>query len=143
VTERGLSLDGFEPLIGVWETQAMHPEFDGIMSGTTTFEWLEGRRFVVQRARTDHELFPDSITVIGPPESGEGLVAEYFDSRGVRRTYGVTLEDGVLGMWRNDSGFDQRLSANLGHDSFEAQWELARAPGDWKDDLRVMYHRRD
>ena len=39
---------------------------------------------------------------------------EYFDSRGVRRIYGVSLEDGVLRMWRDAPGFDQRFCATLG-----------------------------
>jgi hypothetical protein len=56
---------------------------------------------------------------------------EYFDSRGVRGTYGVSLEDGVLRIWRDDPTFAQRFSATLGHESFEGQWQLARTPGDW------------
>ena len=28
---------------------------------------------------------------------------EYFDSRGVRRTYGASFEDGVLRFWRDDA----------------------------------------
>jgi hypothetical protein len=42
---------------------------------------------------------------------------EYFDSRGVRRTYGISLEAGVLRWWRN-------------------------FPGDWQDDLRATDRRR-
>jgi hypothetical protein len=75
--------------------------------------------------------------------TGDGLVMEYFDSRGVRRTYGVSLDDGVLRMWRDHPGFDQRFSATLGPDAFEGQWQLARMPGDWQDDLKVIYRRRD
>ncbi len=41
---------------------------------------------------------------------------EHLDSRGVRRTYGVSLEDGVLRIWREHAGFDQRFSAELGPD---------------------------
>jgi hypothetical protein len=67
---------------------------------------------------------------------------EYFDSRGVRRTYGVSLEDGVLRIWRDDPTFAQRFSATLGQDAFEGLWQLAETPGDWKDDLRVTYRRR-
>jgi hypothetical protein len=66
---------------------------------------------------------------------------EYFDSRGVRRTYGVSLENGVLRMWRDDPTFAQRFSATLGSDSFEGRWQLARTPGDWRDDLNVSYRR--
>ena len=43
-----------------------------------------------------------------------------FDSRGVRRTYRVSLDDGVLRFWRDAPGFDQRYSATLGRESFRA-----------------------
>jgi hypothetical protein len=67
---------------------------------------------------------------------------EYFDSRGVRRTYGISLDHGLLRIWRDASGFAQRFSATLGHDPFEGRWQLARIPGDWQDDLKVTYRRR-
>ena len=66
---------------------------------------------------------------------------EYFDSRGVRRTYGVSLSDGVLRMWREHPGFDQRFSATLGPDTFEGQSQVAETPGVWRDDLKVIYRR--
>jgi hypothetical protein len=108
MTDRDPLLAPFEALIGTWSTEAKHRLVDNVVLGTATFEWLEGGHFVVLRSHNDHELFPDAISVIGRPESGEGLVLEYFDSRGVRRTYGVSLEDGVLRWWRNQPGFDQR-----------------------------------
>ena len=76
------------------------------------------------------------------PETGDGLVVEYFDSRGVRRTYGVSLEDGLLRMWREHPGFEQRFSAVLGPDAFDGQWQLAETLGEWRDDLKVTYRRR-
>jgi hypothetical protein len=96
--------------------------------GSITFEWLDGGRFVVVRSHNDHDLFPDAISVIGAPETGDGL---------------VSLDDGVWRMWRDAAGFDQRFSATLGHDSFEGLFELATTPGDWKDDLKVTYRRVD
>jgi hypothetical protein len=66
---------------------------------------------------------------------------EYFDSRGVRRSYGISLDDGVLRIWRDDPAFAQRFSATIGRDSFEGVWQLARTPGDWQDDLKVSYRR--
>jgi hypothetical protein len=68
---------------------------------------------------------------------------EYFDSRGVRRTYFVSLEDGVWRIWRNQPGFDQRFSATLGDDSFEGLFQLAETPGEWQDDMKVTYRRLD
>ena len=143
MSERDSALVGFDALIGTWDTEARHRLMDDeVIRGSATFEWLEGGHFVVLRDRHDHPLFPDSISVIGRPEEGEGLVMEYFDSRGVRRTYGISLEDGLLRIWRDHPGFAQRFSAKLGPDSFEGLWQLARTPGEWKDDLKVSYRRR-
>jgi hypothetical protein len=141
MTERDPALVPFEALIGTWTTEATHPQFDGVVSGSITYEWLEGGRFVVERIHNDHELFPDAICVIGAPEDGDGLVMEYFDSRGVRRTYGISLDDGVLRMWRDHPTFAQRFSATLGPDRFDGLWQVARTPGDWQDDLAATYRR--
>jgi hypothetical protein len=142
MTERDPALEPFDALIGTWATEATHPEFDGVVTGSITFEWLEGGRFLIQRLHNEHELFPDAICVIGAPEAGDGLVMEYFDSRGVRRTYGISFADGVLRIWRDDPTFAQRFAATPAPDSFEGQWQLARTPGDWHDDLKVIYRRR-
>lgn len=136
-------LEPFDALIGTWATEATHPLFDEVVPGSTTFAWLEGGRFLIQRSRNEHERFPDSICVIGAPEDGHGMVMEYFDSRGVRRTYGISLDDGTLRAWRDQPGFDQRFSAAIGADAFKGQWQVAQTPGDWQDDLEVTYRRLD
>jgi hypothetical protein len=104
MTDHDPALAPFDALIGTWATEATHPQFDGVVPGSITYEWLEGGHYLIQRSHNDHELFPDAICVIGAPESGEGLVMEYFDSRGVRRTYGVSLDDGALRIWRDPPG---------------------------------------
>ncbi|MEA2311639.1 MAG: hypothetical protein QOE28_1607 [Solirubrobacteraceae bacterium] len=142
MTDRDPALEPFEALIGTWATEGRHPMVDAVVTGTVTYEWLEGGHFVVERSRNDHELFPDAISVIGAPESGDGLVMEYFDSRGVRRTYRASFEGGVYRLWRNALGFDQRLTARVDGDSFESLGEVAEAPGEWRDDLRVAYRRQ-
>src|SRR3954470_4102763 len=133
MTDRDPMLAGFDALIGTWSTEGKHPMVDEVVLGSTTVEWLEGGHFLVLRSRNDHELFPDAISVIGRPESGDGLVLEYFDSRGVRRTYAVSLEDGVLRWWRDHPGFDQRSYAKLVPDVFEFVGQLAETPGEWRD----------
>jgi hypothetical protein len=143
VTDRDPALAPFDELIGSWATEATHPQFDGVVAGSTTFEWLDGGHFLIERSQNDHDLFPDAISVIGAPETGDGLVMEYFDSRGVRRTDCISVDDGVLCIWRDDPTFAQRFSATLRHESFEGQWQLARTPGDWQDDLKLSYRRRD
>jgi hypothetical protein len=136
-----MTLEPFEALIGTWETEATHPMFDQIVPGRVTFEWLEARAFVIERSSNEHPAFPDAIVVIGPPEDGDGIVAEYFDQRGVRRTYGIALEDGVLRQWRDDPEFAQRAEATLHPDEFVLQSQVADTTGDWQDDLRVVYRR--
>ena len=143
MTERDPALEPFDALIGTWATEATHPLVDAVVPGSVTFEWLEGGHFIIQRSHNDHELFPDAICVIGATEAGDGLVMEYFDSRGVRRTYGVSLDGGVLRMSRDAPGFDQRFTATLGHESFEGVSQVAETPGDWRDDQKVTYRRRD
>ena len=143
MTDRDPVLEPFDALIGAWATEATHPLVDAVVPGGVTFEWLEGGHFLIERSHNEHESFPDAIRVIGAPETGDGLVMEYFDSRGVRRTYGVSLEDGVLRFQRDAPGFDQRFSATLAPDTFEGLWRLAETPGDWRDDLKVIYRRRD
>ncbi len=141
--DRHSALAPFDVLAGTWDTTATHPAVDAVVPGSVTFEWLEGRAFLIQRSHQGHPAFPDSFSVIGAPEAGDGLVMEYFDERGVRRTYGVSLEDGVLRLWRDtDPAFAQRFAATLGDDGFEGLWQLARTPGDWHDDLRIGYRRR-
>jgi catechol 2,3-dioxygenase-like lactoylglutathione lyase family enzyme len=96
MSDRDPALEPFDALIGTWATEATHPRVDAVVPGTVTFEWLEGGHFIVQRSHNEHQLFPDAICVIGAPEAGDRLVMEYFDSRGVRRTYGIALGDGVI-----------------------------------------------
>jgi putative intracellular protease/amidase len=142
MTERDPALESFDALIGTWDTEATHPMFEGVVTGSVTYEWLEGGRFVVVHSHNEHEMFPDAISVIGAPEDGDGLVMEYFDSRGVRRTYRTSFDAGVLRVWRDDPEFAQRLEAAVEPDGFVAQYQLARTPGDWQDDLRTVYRRR-
>jgi hypothetical protein len=142
MTDRDLMLSAFDVLIGAWSIEGRHPMVDEVVPGSATFEWLDGERFLIQRTHYDHALFPDAISIIGPPEEGDGLVMEYFDSRGVRRTYQVSLEDGVLRSWRDHPGFDQRAYAKLAPDRFELVGQLAETPGEWRDDLTTTYRRR-
>jgi hypothetical protein len=143
MTDQISVLEPFDSLLGSWATEATHPAFDVVVAGAATFELLEGAQFLLVRSSNEHESFPDFLGVIGAPESGEGLVMEYFDSRGVRRTYRVSLDGGVLRFWRDGSPFDQRFSATLGRNSFQGQWQLAQTSGDWQDDLKVIYRRSE
>ena len=140
--ERHPALNAFDVLIGTWDTEGKHRLVDHPVYGTTTFEWLEGGHFLLVHSHVDHERFPDALTVIGPTADGDALAAEWFDSRGIRRTMATTVEDGVWKMEREQEGFDQRFSARLAADMFEGVAELAETPGNWVVDLTTIFRRR-
>jgi hypothetical protein len=147
-------------LVGTWTTEATHPASPGlVVHGTAEVTWLEGERFLIHRARTDHPQFPDSISIIGimdrdrvedAPANGSKLANEarlcmhYFDSRGVFRIYDMTIDDGVWRLWRNAPGFSQRFTGTFDHagDTVDGRWELCRDDVNWANDLEIIYRRR-
>jgi hypothetical protein len=60
--QRDPTLEPFDALIGTRPPRRTHLLFDGVVSGTITFEWLEDGHFLIQRSHTDHELFTDAVT---------------------------------------------------------------------------------
>jgi hypothetical protein len=59
-------LERFQALIGEWRIEMTHPMVeDTVVRGRATYEWLEGGRFLIQRAVNEHPDFPDSLCVIG------------------------------------------------------------------------------
>src|SRR5690242_8840925 len=121
------ALGHLDRLTGKWVTEATHPALPGLLvHGGVDIRWLEGRRFLLQRAKMEHADFPSSISIIGNIERDrlpaadvsdeDGLAMHYFDSRGVFRSYDVSLEDGVWRVWRRAPGFSQRFMATFAPD---------------------------
>jgi hypothetical protein len=144
-------------LVGAWRTEATHPAVPGVVvHGTVGVEWLEGERFLIHRARTDHPDFPDSISIIGftgqdrvtgasPADEGEEqLRMYYFDSRGVSRVFEVGIDEGSWRFWRNAPGFSQRFTGTWadGGDTIVGLSQLSRDDVHWDDDLAITYRRR-
>jgi hypothetical protein len=51
-------LEPFQALIGEWTIEMTHPMVeDTVVRGRVTYEWLEGGRFLIQRAVNDHPDF--------------------------------------------------------------------------------------
>jgi hypothetical protein len=133
----------FDALVGTWSIEATHPMFPStVVHGVAEFEWLEGERFLLQRSRTDHPEFPDSLIVLGA--DAEGLSMNYFDSRGTHRIYHVSLRDGVWRMWRHSPGFSQRVTGMLSPhgNTIDGLWKVSRDDSTWADDLAVTFRRR-
>src|SRR5215218_8254840 len=95
-------LEPFQALIGEWTIEMTHPMVeDTVVRGRATYEWLEGSRFLIQRAVNEHPDFPDSLSVIGVMEGENDLSMQYFDSRGVHRVYAIGFDGRELTRQRN------------------------------------------
>ena len=153
------ALEPLKRLVGSWTTEITHPELPGVVArGSALIEWLEGERFLIHRASSDHPDFPDSISIIGITDqdrvtgtpgddtevSGPSRIhMHYFDSRGVFRVYEATIDDRAWRLWREAPGFSQRFTgtfADGGH-TIAGRWQLCRDDVHWHDDLEITYRR--
>jgi hypothetical protein len=145
-------LPGWQRFIGRWVTEGAHPLLPGdVIRGHTTFEWLDGQQFVIQRSHYDHQDIPDAIAIIGAiseseagePEAGQQLSLHYYDSRGLYRVYTVSLEGDQWRFWRDDPGFRQRFTGRFSTDgdTITGQGQMARKGAGWEDDLALTYRR--
>jgi hypothetical protein len=135
-------LEPLNALVGAWAIEATHPMVpDTVVQGTADFDWLEGERFLLQRSRTDHADFPDSLIVFGSNE--DGLSMHYFDSRGVHRVYQVSLSGDEWRMWRHSPGFSQTFEGRFSADgnTIAGLWKLSRDDTTWDDDLAITFRR--
>lgn len=107
-----------------------HPMLeDTVVHGRATYAWLEGGRFLIQRAVNEHPDFPDSLSVIGVMEGEDDLSMQYFDSRGVHRIYVIGFDGTELTLERDAPGFAQRVSAKAQRRRVEPRRRLAAEPG--------------
>src|ERR671938_474711 len=133
---RNPAVEQLAPLEGRWRIGAR-------FGGDATFAWIEERAFLVQRWHVDAPAAPDGIAVLGFDEAAGGLVQHYFDSRGVARGYGTSLEDGVWRLWRDAPGFDQRYAGTLSDDgaTIAGAWEKRTDGETWEHDFELVYTR--
>jgi hypothetical protein len=111
----------------------------------TTFEWLPGKCFLIQRWEVDHPDAPDGIAIIGFDQEKTTLVQHYFDSRGVMRIYEMTFADHVWTFTRNPTptDFAQRFTGRFDAtgDTIAGTWEISRDGVEWEDDFGLTYTR--
>jgi hypothetical protein len=138
------------PLVGSWTVEAEFPDLDPpVVRGRATFDWLLGRRFLVQRVEVDHPDAPDSHGVVAPdPDSPGAYRQHYFDARGVVRLYAMTFDGREWTLTRREPDFSpldfaQRFVGLLSEDgdSIEGRWEIADGEGGWRPDFRLTYRR--
>jgi hypothetical protein len=121
------SLERLDVLVGEWEASVPGIEAEG----RTTFEWLEGGGFLIERSTVDRPEFPNGICLMGATGPDGGLQQHYFDSRGVARVYEMTLEDSVCTLFREGPDWPQRYIGELSGDgnTITGCWERGIEPG--------------
>jgi hypothetical protein len=136
-----MNMQALEPLVGDWRVEISHPSQDAPIGGATSFAWLEGGGYLIQRSVTDDPRFPKGIMVIGPTAAGDRIVQHYFDSRGVARIFDISLEDGVLRLWRDDEDFAQRYAGRFSDDAttMTGAFEICRDGTAWVRDFDITY----
>lgn len=133
-------MHALQPLVGEWTIEVPFAP----SRGTLSFQWLKGEEFLVQQWTVPVEEAPDGIAIIGA--DGDAFIQHYFDSRGVHRTYGLSLEGGVLRLWRDAlsaEDFSQRYSGTISGDGtrIDGAWEIAEDGVTWRKDFDITYRR--
>ncbi len=137
-------LQGWDRFIGSWETEGAHPRLPGeAIRGTSTFQWLDGKRFVIWRSHYEHPKIPDGIMIIGITEGR--LSMHYFDQRGVYRVYATSLDQAEW-RYRRDApapDFSQRFTGTFSDDgnTIMGRGQLSKDGSTWEDDLALDYQR--
>ena len=88
------------------------------------------------------------MAIIGFNEGRGSFLQHYFDSRGVARVYGMSLEQGVWRLWRESPDFSpldfaQRYTGTFSDDgaTIAGRWEIAQDGVTWEHDFDLTYLR--
>ena len=114
-------MKSFEPLIGKWHGEGEMP-IEPPVKITVDSKIERLGEFIVMTSVGEPAEVPDTISIIGGAPDGEPQPMHYFDSRGVKRLFMMTLKGST--------------------------WKIWRAPGeDWngpaRPRLQPAFHRRD
>ena len=140
---RPTGLSRLEALVGQWEMETVFALAPPVrVLGRTTFEWLQGGFFLIQRWAIEHPDVPDGAAIISTA-TVETFSQRYFESRGVHRTYEMSLNDGVWRLRTDSPGFAQRFTGSLSEDSatFEGAWEKSQDGSHWEHDFDLTYRK--
>jgi hypothetical protein len=109
--------------------------------GRATFEWLDGRRFLIWRSHYDHPEIPDAIAITGV--TNDQLSMHYFDFRGVYRVYSVSMSPGTWRFSLDAPGFSQRFTGTFSDDgnTITGRGQFSRDGASWEDDLALTYRK--
>ncbi len=137
-------LEALEPFVGQWRMVPSFANASDAPSAFTTFEWLAGKRFLIQRWEVEHPDAPDGIAIIGLDPPKTAYLQHYFDSRGVARLYEMGFSNGVWRLQRiaEHPDFSQRYIGHFaeGGNSIVGSWETSNDKGSsWSPDFDLTY----
>jgi hypothetical protein len=140
------SMSSLDVFVGEWSlTTSFSPDPATAPHARSTFEWLPGGRFLVQRWEVDHPDAPDGIAIIGFDDEQGTLLQHYFDSRGVARIYEMTFAEKTWTLQRFAAApdFSQRFSGTFSDDdnSIVGRWESSNDGSSWEHDFDLTYTR--
>jgi hypothetical protein len=144
-----MTMEALDPLVGEWSIEARFQNMPaGGEPGRVTFEWMAGKKFLVQRWEVPHPEAPDGMAIIGPDPDGAGYLQHYFDSRGVARVYRMSFADQTWTLERSTADwspldFAQRYRGRFSEDgaTIEGAWETNDDGSTWHHDFDLIYTR--
>lgn len=145
-TDGDPTVDGLDVLVGQWSMELRPPAGSPWAGGRgrTSFEWLDGDKFLIQRWAIEAPEAPDGIAIVGAGDAPGSLRQHYFDSRGVHRVYEMSLAGGIWKLWREaPDPFPQRYTGAFSDDgdTITGRWEKADSGSRWETDFDLTYRR--
>ncbi len=140
------TLEPLDVFVGAWSmATSLAPNPADAPRARTTFEWLPGRRFLIQRWEVQHPDAPDGIAIIGFDADKATLLQHYFDSRGVARVYEMTFAGKVWTLQRFAAApdFSQRFTGTFDDDNntIVGHWQSSSDGSTWNHDFDLTYTR--
>jgi hypothetical protein len=147
--DRPLALQHLEPFVGRWTMEAVFPGAEPTgPAGFSTFEWMLGGPFLLQRTEFSVPGPPEAMMIVSPDPDGTRFTQHYFDSRGVARLYSMTFDGRVWTLQRDTPDFTslpfrQRFIGNLSEDGegIDGRWERSHDGATWEDDFALIYEK--
>jgi hypothetical protein len=135
-------LEGWQRFVGTWATETTHPLLPAtVVHGQCTFEWLEGRRFVIQHSHHDHSEIPDAMrSPASPMGSCRCITSTTAASTGCTQLASAKAPGGS-GATRPASRSAFTGTFGDDGDTIAGQGELSRNGENWEDDLAITYRR--